>query len=106
MSVVVDALAAESGARVAAVHTSVRELAVPFADTGVAPDCVRSMTLPALLLVGGESPPSIRRAVSTLAAVMPNARVSVLQGRQHMAVYEAPQLFAERVITSPEAGER
>jgi len=93
-------------ARVAAVHTAVRELAVPFADTGVAPERARSVTVPTLLLVGSESPPYIQRAVTTLATAMPNAQVSVLRGQEHMATYEAPEAFAERVSTFLRAPER
>jgi len=92
--------------RVAAVHTALRELAVPFAETCVAPERARMVTAPTLLLVGSESPPFIQRAIASLAAALPNAKVSVLDGQAHMATYDAPQTFAERVLAFLEAAER
>lgn len=92
--------------RVAAVHTALRELAVPFAETCVAPERARMVTAPTLLLVGSESPPFIQRAIASLAAALPHAEVSVLDGQAHMATYDAPQTFAERVLAFLEAAAR
>lgn len=43
-----------------------------------------SVTIPALVLDGGSSPPWMRHANRSLASVLPNARYQTLQGQTHM----------------------
>lgn len=53
---------------------------------------------PTLLLTGSQSPPSNRKPAETLRQALPNARLDVLPGQGHGAMFTAPDLFAERVI--------
>jgi pimeloyl-ACP methyl ester carboxylesterase len=92
--------------RIATVHTVLRELAVPFAETALAPERARTVTATTLLLAGSESPPFIEQAAAALAAALPNVRVSELEGQAHTAIYDAPEMFAERVLAFLKAGDR
>jgi pimeloyl-ACP methyl ester carboxylesterase len=58
-----------------------------------------SMLTPTLLLVGGASPPHELRNASKIAAALPEARVVALAGQQHAAMYTAPELFVNEVVT-------
>lgn len=82
-------------ARVAAVHTSIRELraAVVFD-----PAQARRITVPVLMLVGGDTPEALRHRPEAVAAALPDARVSVLDGQQHIAHRLVPDVFAGRVL--------
>ncbi len=51
----------------------------------------------ALMLLGGASPPRMRRAAETIAARLPNATLKELEGQQHVAMLSAPALFASAV---------
>ena len=53
--------------------------------------------IPTLMLVGGASPERMRVGAETIAARLPNARLSELPGQQHMAMVQAPSLLAEAV---------
>ena len=53
---------------------------------------------PALLLLGGDSPASIREVTYALAKVWPNAQVKELAGQRHMANLAAPDLFVSEVL--------
>ncbi len=84
-------------ARVAAAHTLPREL-LAHVDYTVAPDRYAGVTVPTLLLVGGNSPDFLRRSTDAVAAALPHARVAVLAGQQHVAMDTAPELFAGEVV--------
>jgi pimeloyl-ACP methyl ester carboxylesterase len=85
-------------ARIAAAHTLVRELEV---NDSYRPDDarLRRLQVPTLLLLGGDSPAFFRRAIETLAATLPNNRVVVLPGQQHIAIDTAPELFLREVVS-------
>ncbi len=53
---------------------------------------------PTLLLAGSQSPASSRSPAETLASTLPRARLEVLPGQGHGAMFTAPGLFAEKVI--------
>jgi pimeloyl-ACP methyl ester carboxylesterase len=53
---------------------------------------------PTLLLVGGESPPLERQNAEIVTESLPDARVAVLPGQQHVAMYTAPELFVSEVV--------
>lgn len=81
-------------ARIAAAHTIAREDRVAAFD----PSEAARITVPVLLLVGGDSPPAIQGDYETVAAAFPDARVSILEGQQHIAIDMVPDVFAERVM--------
>lgn len=85
-------------ARIAAVHTIPRELQ---ALSGYLFDPKRfgTMQTPTLLLLGGDSPPFRRTDAENLHASLPNSRIVVLRGQGHRAMEEAPDLFAQEVLT-------
>ncbi len=58
----------------------------------------RTMTVPALVLLGGEQPPTVRDSVTSVAAALPNAVLTVLEGQQHMAMDTAPDLLVSRLL--------
>ncbi len=56
-----------------------------------------TLDIPLLLLLGSHSPPVLREVSDALADVVPNVRMTVLEGQQHAANYDAPDLFAAEV---------
>jgi pimeloyl-ACP methyl ester carboxylesterase len=62
------------------------------------PERFRSMRTPTLLLVGGDSPAREAENARGVAEALPDARVVVLPGQQHAAVYTAPELFVSEVV--------
>lgn len=81
--------------RVAAAHTVVRETsAVPSFDPAEAAE----IEVPVLLLVGGDSPAAIQNDYQTVAAALPDAHVTVLEGQQHIAMDIVPEVFARHVL--------
>ena len=84
-------------ARVAAAHTIPRELR---AVTGEVLEAIGfdAITVPALLISGGDSPAYFRRDIDAVAGALPDARVTVIDGQQHVADVLAPHIFAEHVL--------
>ncbi|WP_165949141.1 alpha/beta fold hydrolase [Kribbella turkmenica] len=85
-------------ARIAAAHTITRE------DRGHAerifdPEEAKKITAPVLLMVGGDSPPAMQADYETVAAALPDARITVMDGQQHIAIDLIPEEFARRVLT-------
>lgn len=85
-------------ARIAAAHTITRE------DRGQAertfdPEEAKKITVPVLVMVGGDSPPAMQADYETVAAALPDARVTVMDGQQHIAIDLIPEEFARRVLT-------
>ncbi|MDP8927052.1 MAG: alpha/beta hydrolase [Actinomycetota bacterium] len=54
--------------------------------------------MPTLLLTGSDSRDPSTADIETVAAALPDARVVVLGGQQHVADILAPELFAEQVV--------
>lgn len=83
-------------AMVVAAHTVSRELR---AEERYRFDPARfeRLTVPTLLLLGGDSPPSLKKPTETLHAAIPNSRIVVLPGQQHIAHYTAPDLIAREI---------
>jgi pimeloyl-ACP methyl ester carboxylesterase len=79
-------------ARRAAAHTLARELRAEKAYV-FTPQRFAALRTPTLLLLGGESPPYFKAATEAVAAALPNGRVVVLPGQQHLAMNTAPELF-------------
>ena len=85
-------------ARVAAVHTVPRELrgqlTAPFD-----PEQASRITVPVLMLTGSDSPDPAAAEVEIVAGAMPDARIEVLDGQQHVADVLVPEVFAEHMLT-------
>lgn len=82
-------------ARVAAAHTIPRETQTfPAFD----PVQANKITVPVLLLVGEDSPDAIKGGYETVAAALPDARIVILAGQQHVAIDFIPEEFAKRVL--------
>jgi pimeloyl-ACP methyl ester carboxylesterase len=58
-----------------------------------------AVVIPTLLLVGGDSPAWANRATQALQGAVPNSKVIVLPGQQHIAMDTAPDLFVQEVMT-------
>jgi pimeloyl-ACP methyl ester carboxylesterase len=65
-----------------------------------------SMRAPTLLLVGEDSPPRELRNARGVAAGLPDARVVVMPGQQHAAMYTSPGAFVAEVFRFLEATRR
>lgn len=86
-------------ARVAAAHTIPREdqaLWDPAATLD--PAVAASISVPVLLLVGGDSPGHLTADPEAVAGALPDGRVVVLEGQQHVAHHQVPERFAEHVL--------
>jgi pimeloyl-ACP methyl ester carboxylesterase len=70
------------------------------------PERFASMRAPTLLLVGEDSPPRELRNARGVAAGLPDARVVVMPGQQHAAMYTAPDTFVAEVFRFLEATPR
>lgn len=82
--------------RLAAAHTIFRELP----EEGSIPDLQRfhSLSIPVLLLLGGDSPPALAAATKAVHAAIRNSRILVMPGQQHIAMNTAPELFVREVV--------
>jgi pimeloyl-ACP methyl ester carboxylesterase len=58
----------------------------------------RSLRAPILFLVGGDSPGRESQNAETVARTLPDARVAVLPGQQHLAMFTAPDAFVGEVV--------
>ncbi|HOI58315.1 MULTISPECIES: alpha/beta hydrolase [unclassified Methanoculleus] len=83
-------------ARVAAARTIPRE----FSDEGYIfePSRFKNLDVPILLLQGENSPDYLKAATEAVHAALPNSRIVVMPGQQHIAISTAPELFARLVI--------
>jgi pimeloyl-ACP methyl ester carboxylesterase len=79
--------------RVAAAHTIPREIRTEH-DVRWDPDVAARITVPVMLVVGGESPDTMRGDPETVAAGLPDARIEVIPGQGHVADVLAPSTFA------------
>ena len=83
--------------RVAAAHTILREIQALEALPTLAPERFQAITAPTLLLLGGDSPPLYAENITALHGMLPNNRIAVLPGQQHVAMNTAPELFVREV---------
>ena len=84
-------------ARLGAVHTISREFRA-YSQDKLDPEQAAKITVPVLLLVGADTPDELKDDPETVAASLPDARIAVLEGQQHLADVLAPEYFAERVL--------
>jgi pimeloyl-ACP methyl ester carboxylesterase len=83
--------------RLAVAHILPRELRA-HEQYQFEPDRFKGLTLPTLLMLGGDSPFFFKAAIETLSATLPHCRVAVLPGQQHIAMDTAPELFIREVL--------
>jgi pimeloyl-ACP methyl ester carboxylesterase len=62
------------------------------------PERFKALQLPVTLLVGEDSPPREFQNAEGVAGALPNAQIVLLPGKQHAAMYTAPDLFVREVI--------
>ncbi len=58
-----------------------------------------TLAIPLLLLLGSKSPALLREVSAALAETVPDVRMKELEGQQHAANFDAPDLFAAEVTT-------
>jgi pimeloyl-ACP methyl ester carboxylesterase len=56
------------------------------------------LQVPTLLLLGGDSPSSARQAVELVDSALPDSRIVVMPGQQHVAMDMDPELFLREVL--------
>jgi pimeloyl-ACP methyl ester carboxylesterase len=56
------------------------------------------LQVPTLLLLGGDSPPLFRQAIGAVDSALPDSRVVILPGQQHIAMDIDPELFVKEVL--------
>jgi pimeloyl-ACP methyl ester carboxylesterase len=84
-------------ARVAAAPTVPRECRA-FSAQAFDPEQGARIAVPVLLLVGKDSPVEIQADPDVVAAALPDARIGVLRGQEHMAHLTDPEAFAAQVL--------
>lgn len=84
-------------ARVASVHTAVRELA--DGEYRFEAKRFQDLNVPTLLLIGENSPVTLTAPARELADALPDNQLVVLNGQSHIAMTTAPDLFLTAVRT-------
>lgn len=84
-------------ARVTAAPTITREIRSFFAHRFDREEFAR-ITVPVLILTGSDSPAEIKDDPDTVTAALPDARIVVIEGQQHLADVLAPELFARHLL--------
>jgi pimeloyl-ACP methyl ester carboxylesterase len=84
--------------RVAAAHTILRELEELENSPPFDPDRFNRLTVDTLLLLGGDSPHEYGDFIKAIDAALPNGRLVILPGQQHVAMNTAPELFVSEVL--------
>lgn len=82
--------------RIANTTTIPRELRAEYEYVFV-PDRFVQLQASTLLLVGGDSPAREAENAEAVASALRDAHVSILRGQQHLAMYTAPDAFADVV---------
>lgn len=83
--------------RVAAAHTLPREIRAEEAYR-LAADRVGNLSIPVLLLHGGDSPSFFGGVIAELEKTLPNSRTVVMPGQQHNAMDTGPDLLVGAVL--------
>ena len=83
--------------RLAAAHTILRELR-SISHYSFDPHRFAALGIPALLLLGGESPQRRHVIAEMLHRSLSGSRIAVLQGQQHSAMRTAPDLFVREIL--------
>jgi pimeloyl-ACP methyl ester carboxylesterase len=83
-------------AMVAAAHTVPRETRAEEAYR-FEPERFMHLRVPTLLLLGGDSPEDFKTTIETWHTTLPNSRIVVFAGQQHIAHYTAPDRFVREL---------
>lgn len=83
--------------RVAAAHTITREIRGEV-GARLDPEVAARITAPVLLITGERSADASKPHVEAVAAALPDAHTTVLEGQAHVADVVDPELFAARVL--------
>jgi pimeloyl-ACP methyl ester carboxylesterase len=83
--------------RLAAAHTILREVESPQGYT-IQPERFKNTCLPALILLGGDSPQYRKKVADELHIALENSRIAVMPGQQHAAMNTSPDLFTNLVF--------
>jgi pimeloyl-ACP methyl ester carboxylesterase len=83
-------------ARVAAAQMIPREIGAVF-EAPFDPEWAAKITVPTLMLTGSDSSDSSTADIETVAAALPDARILVLEGQQHVADILVPEVVADEV---------
>jgi pimeloyl-ACP methyl ester carboxylesterase len=83
--------------RVAAAHTLPREI-LGEARARLVPEQAARIGVPVLLVTGEKSTDPAKAEVDTVAAALPDARLLVLAGQQHIADILDPETFAKHLL--------
>lgn len=84
--------------RVAIAHTLPREYSASL-QYRFEGERFSDMTAPTLILLGGDSPPMFSDSARLVDEALPNSKIEMLPGQQHIAMDTAPELFVESVRT-------
>lgn len=79
-----------------AAHTLPRELRAEVAYR-LDPRRFEHVKLPVLLLMGSDSPPSLKTGAEMFHGILPMSLIMVLPGQQHVAHYTAPDMLARKL---------
>lgn len=81
---------------VTAAHLAPRET-IAEEEYQFQPERFTHWNIPKLLLLGGDSPDLFKNTIERWHAALPNSRIMVLPGQQHIAHYTAPDLFVREL---------
>jgi pimeloyl-ACP methyl ester carboxylesterase len=84
-------------ARVAAAHTLPREMRA-LERYRFDAQRFKDLHTPTLLLLGGDSPHFVKAATEAVDGALPDSRIVVMPGQEHIAMYTAPELFLHEVL--------
>ena len=83
--------------RLASAHTIARSDRA-FFSTRFDPEQAASISVPTLLITGGDSPEEFRGDIEWVAAALPDARTVVIEGQTHVGDVLAPEVFAGHLL--------
>ena len=83
--------------RVAAAHTITRSDRA-FFNSRFDPEQAADITVPTLLVTGGDSPDEFRGDIEEVVAALPDGRIAIIDGQAHVGDVLAPEVFAEQLL--------
>jgi pimeloyl-ACP methyl ester carboxylesterase len=84
-------------ARIASVHTISRELGA-FFEHPFDPAEATAISVPVLILTGSDTPAELKDDPEAVAAALPDARLVIIEGQQHLADVLVPEVFAGHTL--------
>jgi pimeloyl-ACP methyl ester carboxylesterase len=63
------------------------------------PERFKDHAVPTLFLLGSDSPPFLKTATETIQRALPDSHIASMPGQQHIAMYTAPELFVQNVLS-------